>query len=47
MSKPRRLNLRRRYNKDGSIVLLYRGRVVFKTRDFDHIDHFMKGWYGE
>lgn len=46
MTKP--INLTKRYNKNGTIVLLgWKGKVVFKSRDHRSIDAFIAGWYGD
>jgi len=46
MSK-RRSILKTRFNKDGTIVLLSRGRVQFKHTHWDAIEAFKRGWNGE
>ena len=38
--------IRRRFNKDGTIVVLCKGRVAFKSRDLDAIASFIRGWHG-
>lgn len=46
---PKKMVLKRRYNKDGSISLLYRGKVVQKLTGFgaaDGAEAFEAGWYG-
>jgi hypothetical protein len=42
----KKLNLTKRYNKDGSVSLLsWKSKVVFKSKDFRSIDAFVAGWY--
>lgn len=46
MRKPKPINLTKRWNKNGTISLLARGKVVFTAKRFDHAEAFIQGWYG-
>lgn len=37
----------KRWNKDLSISLIARGRVVFRAKDTDSIEAFCRGWFGD
>jgi len=42
----RKIIVKRRFNKDGTISLVSRGRVIFKSRDMDAIQSFTRGFLG-
>jgi hypothetical protein len=46
MTKTKPALLARRFNKDGTVSLLCRGRVVAKYRDYRSVIDFACGWYG-